>query len=556
MEYHDELIETLKEKKIDSNKFNRLKIKLSKKYGLKKIPRNFEVTPYISRENFKKFKDTIETKPMRTISGVAPIAIMSKPIRCRHGACIMCPDFIKEGVAMSYTGKEPASMRAIRNKYSAYLQVMNRLEQYYALKKEVEKIELIVMGGTFPSFDKEYQNEFIMEALQAINDFAEMFYKNNKFDYKSFMDFFELPGEFKNTERVKRIQTKLLENKKITTLEKEQLRNETSKIRNVTMVVETKPDWCFESEIDTMLSQGVTRIELGVQSIKDDVLKFINRGHNLEDTKKAIRLLKDSGYKVGFHWMVGLPKTTREEDIAMFREIFENSDYKPDALKIYPCMVFKNTALYTLWQKGEFQPIATDEAASRIIEMKKYIPKYCRVMRVHRDIPTYRREAGVDRTNLRQIIHEKMKEENVICNCIRCREPMHKKIDWDNVKLNKLGYESANGKEIFLSFDDVKNDILLGFLRLRIPFKPFRKEITENSALVRELHVYGEAISLGEKGEVQHKGLGIKLMEEAEKISKELNCKKVVVISGIGVKEYYRKKLGYKDDGVYLSKKI
>ncbi|MBI2107167.1 tRNA uridine(34) 5-carboxymethylaminomethyl modification radical SAM/GNAT enzyme Elp3 [Candidatus Woesearchaeota archaeon] len=553
MTYQEELIKILKEKKLDSNQFNRLKIKLSKQYGLKKIPRNFEFTSAISKENFDEFKDTVGTKPIRTISGVAPIAIMSKPIRCKHGACIMCPDFIKEGVAMSYTGKEPASMRGIRNFYSAYLQVMNRLEQYYALKKEIEKVELIIMGGTFPSFDVDYQNEFIMEALQAMNDFSEMFYETN-FNYEKFFSFFELPGEFKDAERVKRVQNRLLENKKITTLEKEQLRNEISKIRNVTLVVETKPDWCFEKEINTMLSQGVTRVELGVQSLKDDVLKFINRGHNLEDTKKSIKLLRDSGYKVGFHWMVGLPKTTREEDIAMFKELFSNSDYQPDALKIYPCMVFKNTALYSLWQKGEFEPITTEEAASRIVEMKRFIPKYCRVMRVQRDIPTYRREAGVDRTNLRQIIHEQMKKKNVICKCIRCKEPMNKEIDWTNVKLNRIDYEAANGKEIFLSFDDVKNDILLGFLRLRIPSKPFRREITLDTSLVRELHVYGNAAKIGEEESIQHKGLGIKLMEEAERISKSFNCKKVIVISGIGVKDYYRRKLGYVDDGVYLSK--
>src|SRR3989344_3569646 len=202
-------------------KLNNLKIKLSKRYGLKRIPRNFEV-------NFKEMDKTMSIKPVRTMSGVAPIAIMSKPIRCRHGACLMCPDYVKEGVAMSYTGKEPASMRAIRNDYSAYLQVMNRLEQYHALRKEVEKIELIIMGGTFPSFGINYQNEFIK--------------------------FFELSGDFSNKERVERIKKKLLDFKKETTLEKEQLRNENAKIKNVTMAVETKPDWCFENEINNMLN--------------------------------------------------------------------------------------------------------------------------------------------------------------------------------------------------------------------------------------------------------------------------------------------------------------
>src|SRR3989344_1902341 len=491
-------------------KLNNLKIKLSKRYGLKRIPRNFEV-------NFKEMDKTMSIKPVRTMSGVAPIAIMSKPIRCRHGACLMCPDYVKEGVAMSYTGKEPASMRAIRNDYSAYLQVMNRLEQYHALRKEVEKIELIIIGGTFPSFDVNYQNEFIKEALQAMNDFSEMFYNKNKFNRKKFMKFFELLGDFSNKERVERIKKELLEHKKETTLEKEQLRNENAKIKN-------------------------------------DTLKFINRGHNLNDTKKAIRLLKDAGYKVGFHWMLGLPNTTREEDIEMFKELFSNSSYKPDALKIYPCMVFKNTPLYRIWEKGDFEPVTTEEAASRIVEMKKYIPKYCRVMRVQRDIPTYRREAGVDRTNLRQIIHEKMKKENVKCNCIRCREPMNKEINWDNVKLNRIDYDNCEGKEIFLSFED--SDILLGFLRLRIPDESFRKEIGENTAIVREMHVYGTAVVIGEKGDVQHRGLGKRLLEEAERISlKEFNKNKIVIISGIGVRPYFEK-LGYEREGPYMSKFI
>ena len=533
---------------MDNIKLNNLKIKLSKKYGLKSIPRNFEV-------NFEEIDNNLSIKPIRTMSGVAPVAIMSKPIRCKHGACIMCPDYIKEGVAMSYTGKEPASMRAIRNEYNAYLQVMNRLEQYYALRKKVDKIELIIMGGTFPSFDVEYQNEFIKEALQAMNDFSGLFLEGG-FDREKFMKFFELPGDFKNNERVERIKKKLLEYKKESTLEKEQERNEKARIRCLVIVVETKPDWCFENEINIMLEQGVTRVELGVQTLKDDVLKFINRGHNLEDTKKAIKLLKNSGYKVGFHWMVGLPSVSREEDIEMFKELFSNKDYQPDALKIYPCMVFKNTPLYRIWERGDFEPVTTEEAALRIVEMKKYIPKYCRVMRVQRDIPTYRREAGVDRTNLRQIIHEKMKKENVKCDCIRCREPMNKTVNWANVKLNRIDYDNCEGKEIFLSFEDVKNDIILGFLRLRIPEESFREEINENTAVVREMHVYGTAAAIGEKGDVQHRGLGKKLLKKAEEISKsEFRKNKMIVISGIGAKEYFRK-FDYQNEGPYMMKTL
>lgn len=511
-----------------------------------------------------KGKINIKTKPVRTISGVAPVAIMTKYIPCPHGKCIMCPT--AKGIPQSYTGKEPAARRAIRNKFNPYLQTMNRLEQYTLLGHSPEKVELIIMGGNFTSFPIAYQNNFVKGAFQAMNDFS-------KLSFTKFLKTFELTGDRDDKARLKRVEKNLLNLQKKTTLQKEQKKNETSQIRCVALAIESRPDYCTKKEINTMLSQGTTRIELGVQTIYNSILKKIHRGHTVEDSIKATQMLKDSFLKVGYHWMPGLLGSTQSLDLKAFKEIFSNQNFKPDALKIYPCMVLKNTKLYNLYKKNKFKPLTTKKAIDLIIKMKKYIPEYCRVMRVQRDIPTYMTEAGVDVTNLRQYIHNKMKKQNLKCKCIRCREPRNEKIDFSKVKLIRRDYKASNGKEIFLSYE-AQNKIL-GFLRLRIPYKPFRPEITNNSAGIRELHVYGAPAMISnkskfnqpntkknfhrntkEKNLVQHRGIGRKLMKQAEKIAKQdFDIKKLLVISGIGVRQYY-KKLGYKQDGIYVSKKI
>ncbi|MEK6907079.1 MAG: tRNA uridine(34) 5-carboxymethylaminomethyl modification radical SAM/GNAT enzyme Elp3, partial [Nanoarchaeota archaeon] len=367
-------------------------------------------------------------------------------------------------------------------------------------------------------------------------------------------EFFELENNFKDLERIKRIHEKLLKIKGECNLDEEKLKNENSKCRVVALCIETKPDYGKKQHINELLKLGCTRVEIGAQSLYDEALKITNRGHTLQDTIESTQLLKDSFLKVTYHMMPGLPLSNKEKDISMFKELFSNQDYKPDSLKIYPCLVMPGTGLYGLWKLGKFTPINLDEAADIISEAKKYIPKYVRIMRIQRDIPTKVTAAGVNRTNLRQYVDELVKKKGIKCNCIRCREPRGREIDFDNVKILKEEYEASKGKEIFISAEDVKNDILLGFVRLRIPYKPFRPEITKNSAGIRELHVYGTATALQKEGEVQHKGLGKKLLLEAEKIAKEkYDIKKLLVISGVGVREYYRA-LGYKNDEVYVSK--
>ena len=549
-----ERIETNDYKSLES-----LKKDISKKYNLVKIPTNIEILEYLDKDKKEKLKKILLTKPMRTLSGVAPLAIMTKPIACAHGKCTFCPGGLGSffgDVPQSYTGNEPSTMRGIRANYDPYLIVFNRLEQYTLINQVPDKTEVIIQGGTFCSFPKDYQEEVIKYTLKALNDFSEMFFENNELNFSKFKEFFELPGSIDNKERTNNIHNRLLKIKGNADLEKEQLRNETSRIRSTALVIETKPDWCKENEINEILKLGTTRVELGIQTLKEDVLKITNRGHTLKDTKEAIRLLKDSFLKATLHCMPGLPKTTREEDIKMFKELFENQDYKPDGLKIYPCIVMPGTPLYLQYKKGFFTPLTTEQGAEIIAECKRFIEPYCRVYRVNRDIPTKVTEAGIGHTNLRQFIDKELIKKNIKCKCIRCREPMNKKIDYGSIEIKKYHYDSSGGKEVFISVEDTKNNIILGFCRLRKPYKPFRSEITSASAGVRELHIYGQSTELGKEGKVQHRGYGQMLMNEAERIAKEeWNRDKLLVISGIGVREYY-KKLGYSRDGPYMSKAI
>ena len=553
-----EIQELLQELKpgVDLEKLKKI---ISKKYKLSKFPTNIEILAELNEKEKETYKKFLITKPTRTISGVAPIAVMTKPLACKHGKCTFCPGGPGSNfgnVPQSYTGNEPSTMRAIRSDYDPYLIVFNRLEQYMLLNQIPEKAEVIIQGGTFPSFEKDYQEEVIKYILKAMNDFSELFFINDKFDFEKFKTFFELPGQKNNNERTINIQNKLSKLKSECNLEEEQIKNESAKIREVALCIETKPDWCKEEEINEMLKLGTTRVELGVQTLKDKILKITNRGHNLQDTKEAIQLLKDSFLKITFHMMPGLPETRREEDIEIFKELFSNQDYKPDGLKVYPCMVMPGTPLYLQYKKGLFNPLTTEQGAEIIAECKKFIEPYCRVYRINRDIPTKVTEAGIGHTNLRQFIDKELTKKGIKCKCIRCREPKNKKINYNKVEIKTQEYTSSNGKEIFISIEDTENDILLGFCRLRKPYKSFRPEITEDSCGIRELHIYGQATPLGEEGLVQHKSYGKLLMQEAEKIAKEkLNCKKILVISGIGVKKYYEK-LGYEKDGVYMSKFI
>jgi elongator complex protein 3 len=560
-DFFNEVIEYVKEHKPSKDKLSKEKVRLCSKHKLNKIPTDIEVLLHAKKQELAFLKKYLQTKPTRTISGVAVVAIMTKPMPCPHGKCFQCPGGVESAfgdVPQSYTGKEPATLRAIRNNYDSYLQVFNRLEQYVVLGQNPEKVELIIMGGTFPSFTKNYQEEFIYYAFKAMNDFSKLFYnKKNELDIIKFKEFFGLPGEVGNKKRVDSIHKRLFAlkskyKKKKNILETEQIFNEKSNIKCVGLTIETRPDYARLEHCNQMLRLGCTRVELGVQSVYDDALTKINRGHDVKESITATRTLKDLGFKINYHMMLGMPGVNFLQDITGLKQLFDNQNFRPDMLKLYPCMVLKGTRLYDDWKQGFYKPLTTEQAARIIIDFKKTVPEYVRIMRVQRDIPTKMTEAGVDMTNLRQHVSERMQKEKLTCRCIRCREIKGKEIK-GKVELKQNDYLASGGTEYFISLEN--NDNIIGFCRLRFPSQSLRPEIAKDSALIRELHVYGAAVKIGAKGKVQHKGFGKILLLEAEKIAKKARKRKIVIISGVGVRGYYRK-LGYEKEGPYMVKRL
>ncbi len=532
------------------------KKKAAKSFGLATIPTNIELVTHLTADEKKEYT-FLMTKPVRTVSGVAPIAVMAKPYACKHGRCSFCPGgpgSVFGDVPQSYTGNEPSTMRAARAEYNPYLIVFNRLEQFMLLGQVPEKAEVIIQGGTFPSYDAAYQRETVALIFKALNDFSFEFFVNGAFVYAKFKDFFELPGSVQDAERTQRVHKKILALQGAADLALEQQRNETATIRCVGLTIETKPDWGFASHGQLLLDLGCTRIELGVQSVYDEVLAKTNRGHTLADTHQSLADLKDLGFKINAHYMLGL-YVDAVKDLAGLRELFSSALYRPDMLKIYPCLIMPGTPLYELWERGEFTAISWQDTAALIAEFKKDVPSYLRIHRIQRDIPSTVISAGPIRTNLRQEVAKLCEQKGITCNCIRCREPGRCDLDWNSVCILVEKYEANGGVEFFISAED-KDRTLVGYARLRFPGQFLRSEITLTSALLRELHVYGPATSLGAEGSVQHKGWGQKLMAKAEAIASEHGKDKVVVISGIGVRRYYADKLGYRKEGPYMVKQL
>ena len=532
MSFHAEIIDIILSKRISSKQeIHRLKIKLCKKHGLIDIPKNSEMIPHIpdslSEEDKAFVIKALRKKPMRTISGVAVVAVMTSPAACPHGQCIPCPGGPTNDSPQSYTGFEPAAMRGSLNNFDAFHQVTARINQLEAIGHPADKIDLIIMGGTFTARDPFYQEWFVKRCYEAMNQ------------------------------------------KKALTLKEAKKENENSRHRCIGLTVETRPDWYRLQHIDESLRFGATRVELGVQSVFDDVLFSMNRGHTVSDTIFATRSAKESGLKVCYHMMPGLPGSTTNKDLDSFKELFSNPHFQPDMLKIYPTLVIKNTPLYKQWKQGTYKPLSTDDAVDQIANMLSFVPEYVRIQRIQRDVPAQYIEAGVKKSNLRQLVIAKLKEKGIPCREIRCRELGHKRlqgqkkakqISLDKVKLEKIVYEASKGTEVFLSLVIPKEDALVGYLRLRNLNQPHRYELSKYpSMIIRELKVVGQEISIGrsESDGAQHQGFGKQLVKEAERVcAEEFDKHHLFVLSGIGVKEYYRKYLSFTDDGVYLHKKV
>ena len=511
------------------HKITNLKGKFGKKYKYHKVIKNAQILHHATEEELRVITQLLKRRITRTISGVSVIAIMTKPLPC-PGKCVYCPGQDSQPdqkVAQSYTGHEPAAMRSIHNNYDPYEQVLSRIRDLEAIGHIVDKIELVCMGGTFLSTPIDYQEEFIKGAYEGV-----------------------IGGKVISLEAAK----KLAEN---------------SKRRLIGLTIETRPDYCTEPYVDMMLKYGATRVEIGIQTVLDDVYKKVNRGHTTQDSIDAIRIAKDAGLKINAHMMPNLPGSNYSKDIKMFDVLFSSPDYRPDMLKIYPCVVIKGTILYDWWKEGEFTPYSLDELIELISNVKQKIPSYVRIQRIMRDIPAFLIEAGCKKSNLRQLIHKRLEEHNSKCNCIRCREygiaKKSKIFDenlFEDIKLYRHDYEASNGQEIFLSYENKKEDYLVAYLRLRRPSEyAHRPELNDGKTMVvREVKVVGELVAKDQKPlrntQLQHRGFGKQLMENAEKIALEdFNSKKLAVISGIGVRDWFYE-LGYYLDGYYVSKNL
>ncbi|MDP2930397.1 MAG: tRNA uridine(34) 5-carboxymethylaminomethyl modification radical SAM/GNAT enzyme Elp3, partial [bacterium] len=472
----------------------------------------------------------LKTRGIRSLSGIVSVSVLTKPYPC-PGKCLYCPD--QKGLPKSYLDGEPAVMRAVFNKFNPYLQVQSRLKALENTGHSTAKIELIIIGGTWSFLPKKYQEWFVKECFRAANEYNRQPTINNQ------------------------------------QLDKEQRRNENAKHRIIGITVETRPDFINESEIKQLRRLGVTRVEMGVQSTYDDVLRKNSRGHDVSATIKATKLLKDAGFKICYHIMPNLPGSDLKKDEIVFSRLFNDSDFRPDFLKIYPCVVVKQAPLYKLWLKKQYKPYTDKQLIGLLAKVKQKIPVYCRIIRIYRDIPSWQIKAGSKISNLRQTVTQELKKRGKKCLCIRCREVKDNFSPGQALKLFREKYPASGGTEIFLSFEDKKRKNIYSLLRLRLPSTPKVKApeirppellgfpVLKNAALIREVHTYGQAINFGlqNKTSPQHQGLGKQLIKEAEKISREAGFKKIAVISGIGAKNYYRK-LGYRLKETYMVKNL
>ncbi|MHA1636833.1 MAG: tRNA uridine(34) 5-carboxymethylaminomethyl modification radical SAM/GNAT enzyme Elp3 [Candidatus Thorarchaeota archaeon] len=507
-------------------RINRIKNKVCAKYRRPRTPTNADILQVAIPEEYEILRPLLQKRPVRTVSGVAVVATMTEPHACPHGKCAYCPGGpdLPEPVPQSYTGHEPATMRGIQHNFDPYKQVESRLNQLKTIGHSIQKVELIVMGGDWCSKPTDYKENFVKNCLDAMNG--------------------SIGANFEETKKI----------------------NETATVRNVGMTFETRPDQVTDENIDDMLRLGATRVEIGVQSLSDEILEHVQRGHDSNTTAVATKKLRDAGLKVCYHIMPGLPLSTPELDLQTFSTLFEDLRFKPDMLKIYPTIVVKHTKLYDWFKNGEYIPNTNEQIIELVSKAINRMPEYVRIQRIQRDIPLHQIEGGLSKGNLRELVHQWMNDRDLRNPTIRYREIGHymmrtkQQLDLSEILLVRRDYEAADGAEIFLSFEDSENDIIFGFLRLRYPsVDAHRPEIREKPCvLIRELRVYGPVVEIGEKepDAWQHFGLGEKMVCAAEDIARtELGVERILVNSGIGVKEYYRK-LGFTDLGPYLAKSL
>ena len=531
------ILEKLLQSRVKSPKvLAQLKRKAAQKFKVA-CPSNTELLrtyhKLVKKKRFQKdplLEYLLRIRKIRSLSGIVVVSVLTKPYPC-PGKCLYCP--VQEGVPKSYLNSEPAVMRAILNKFHPYFQIQARIRALNSTGHAVDKIELRIIGGTWSFYPKRYQTWFLKECLRGANEY--------------------------NRKRKCRL--------KIKNLRELQRENERANCRIIGITIETRPDFVNLQEVKRLRMLGITRVELGVQSIYDDVLTFNKRGHKVKATIQATKLLKDAGFKVCYQMMPNLPGSDLKRDEKMFEELFSNPDYQPDFLKIYPCSLLREAPLYNLWKQGKYKPYKEEELIELLKRIKKKVPFYCRIQRIVRDIPAQSIIVGPTKiSNLRQILAQEIQKEGWQCKCIRCREVREDYDLKERPYLFREDYEASGGKEIFLSFEQKERRKLYSLLRLRIPSQYYGKSfqnifpVLKESALIREIHTYGQLLPLkGEKNSFslsspQHKGMGKRLIKTAEDIAKrEFGLKKIAVISGIGVRPYWRK-LGYRLKETYMVK--
>ncbi len=464
------------------------------------------------RQENRELLQKIRLKPMRTLSGVTTVTVLTKPFPC-PGQCIFCPDY--EEMPVSYLPDEPGAMRALFHKYDPFTQVVSRIEALYEIGHPTDKIELLILGGSWTAYEQDYQSWFIKRCFEALNG---------------------VESE---------------------TLEEAQLINETALHKNVGLVLETRPDMINPRELARMRKYGVTKVQLGIQSLDDQILALNSRGHTVERARRGVALLRAAGFKIVLHWMPNLLGATLESDRADFDLLWK--DFCPDELKIYPTQLLEDTGLYDYWRKGKYTPYTTDQLISLIADLKPTIPRYCRVNRVIRDIPSHNVVDGNKRTSLRQDIHEELLRRGESCSCIRCREVGSQEISASKLEIKDLVYHSNGCEEHFLTYD-TDDDLLVGFIRLTLPgpdaLDPEIDDL-EGAALIREVHIYGQSLKVGQEagGAAQHSGLGTSLLEEAERIALEKGFGQIAVISAVGTRNYYLER-GYRRGTLYQVKDL
>lgn len=460
------------------------------------------------------FEHRLRMKPVRTLSGVTPVTVLTKPYPC-PGKCVFCPTDVR--MPKSYLADEPGARRALRHEFDPFAQASARLQALEAIGHATSKVELLVLGGTWSAYRRDYQEWFLRRCLDALNGFAAP-------DLETALD-----------------------------------ANEGAAHRNVGLVIETRPDWVTPSEVQRLRRLGVTKVQLGAQSLDDRILLLNRRGHTVDQTRRAVSLLRAAGFKIVLHWMPNLLGADPESDRRDFRRLWDDGFLRPDELKIYPCQLLSNAELSEYWARQEYVPYTSEELVALLADIKPSIPRYCRVNRVIRDIPSTNVVAGNRRTSLRQDVQAEMRRRGTKCECIRCREVRGLAVAPRSLRMESQSYPAGGARERFLSFVD-EADRLAGFLRLSLPGPDSpRAGIAEleGAALVREVHVYGPSLPLGESegGAAQHNGLGARLMEQAEGIGRGEGYRRLAVIAAVGTRGYYRR-LGYRREGTYMVKEL